>query len=192
MPDLNPYRIYIQIAAAILGAVAIAAASWWVTKTYYQLQIADMVKLQQAQIIIAQDRAAHQQADQDKITQEIASAAAAARQAQLQAEIARLRQVGQYVSPETDARFPLPCGALRVYNSGLTASDPSTIPLPAGATDASKCDVPASAAFSIIRQNTVLGLGWKAEVDEWWDWYNRQKAKWDEYLAKVAKPAPAS
>lgn len=180
MNPLAPYMIWIKLAGTALVAVAIAGASWWVTSNYYDLKIADMKALHQAGIIIAQDAAAHKQADADKITSGVIAASLEARNGVLQGIIDNLRRTPIYVSPETDARFPLPCGFVRLHNAAVAGgADPSTIPLPAGATDASQCDVKASAAIGIIQDNYALALGWKAERDSWWDWYAQQAANWN-------------
>lgn len=180
MTPQAPYMTAIKLAAAALAAVAIAAASWWVTATYYQLKISDRERLHQAQIIIAQDEAAHKQQKADEITQGVITASLEARNRQMQGIIDNLRRTPNYVTPETDARFPLPCGFVRLHNAAQAGGvDPSAIPLPAGATDASPCDVKASAAIGIIQDNYALALGWKAERDSWWDWYAQQAANWN-------------
>ena len=55
---MNPIEPpWLKLALAGAAALLIAAAAWWVTATYFRLQIADMEKLQQAKIVIAQDEA---------------------------------------------------------------------------------------------------------------------------------------
>lgn len=179
MNPLEPYMIWIKLAGAALAAAMIAGASWWVTATYYQLQISDNARLQQTQVIIAQDQAAHTQAAADKITADDNAAASERRQQQLQQVIANLRKVSQYVSPETDKHFPLPCGFVRLHDAGANGIEPAAVPLPAGKTDGDECPVTPSAAASIIQSNYGLALGWKAEVDGWWDWYAKQAANWN-------------
>lgn len=178
MNPLAPYMAAIKLGAAALAAVAIAAGSWWMTATYYQLKISEYEKLQQAQIIIAQDEAAHRQAAADKITADENTTAAERRQLQLQQVIANLRKVPQYVTPETDKRFPLPCGFVRLHDAAALGIEAGAVSLPAGKTDGDECPVTPSAAASIVQSNYGLALGWKAEVDGWWSWYVRQAANW--------------
>lgn len=179
MTPLAPYMIWIKLAGAALAAVAIAATCWWVTSNYYDLKIADMKMLQQQAVIIAQDQAAHKQADADKITADQNATASERRQQQLQQVIANLRKVPQYVTPETDKRFPLPCGFVRLHDAGANGIEAAAVSLPAGKTDGDECPVTPSAAASIIQSNYGLALGWKAEVDGWWNWYAKQAANWN-------------
>lgn len=180
MNPLAPYMIWIKLAGAAIAAAAIVATSWWVTSNYYDLKIADMKALQQQAVIIAQDEARHLQTAADKITSDLIAANLEARNQQLQNTITNLQRTASYVTPETDARFPLPCGFVRLHNAAVAgAVDPATIPLPAGATDGGQCDVKASAAIGVIQDNYGLALGWKAERDSWWDWYARQAANWN-------------
>lgn len=187
MNPLSPYMFWIKLAGAALLAIALAAGAWWITATYFRLQISDMEKLQALAIIIAQDKAAHQQEDADKITYAINTAAVEARARQLQQIIANLQKVAQYVSPETDRAFPLPCGFLRLHDAAANGIDAAAVSLPTGKADTDKCDVKASAAAGIIQDNYGLALGWKAERDSWWQWYVKQKASWDAYRASAKK-----
>lgn len=182
MNPLSPYTVWIKLAGAAIAVLAIAGASWWITSNYYDLKITDMKLAQSQAVIIAQDEAAHKQAEADKITADLNAASLEARNRQLRNVIANLQRIPAYVTPETDALFPLPCGFVRLHNAAAVAADPAAIPLPAGATDGGKCDVKASAAIGIISDNYGLALGWKAERDSWWDWYAKQAANWNKPL----------
>lgn len=182
-----PYAGWLKLAAGVAAAAAFAYSVHWVDANYYGLKIADMRMQQQQAIIIAQDEARHQQEEADKITASLNAAALEARNHQLERMIANLGKVPQYVTPQTDARFPLPCGFARMHNADALAIDPAAVPLPAGKTDGERCEVAASAAIGIIGRNYATALGWKAELDTWRSWYDQQKAKWDEYRASAQK-----
>lgn len=177
MNPLAPYMIWIKLAGAAIAVLAIAGGSWWVTATYYQLKISDNARLQQAQIIIAQDEASHKQAEADKITHDRDVANAEAHQKIRTVPITQ--EVPIYVTRETDDRFPLPCGFVRMHNAYASNLGPAAISLPAGKSDADKCDVTASAAVSIIGANYGLALGWKADAETWVNWYADQAANWN-------------
>lgn len=182
-----PYAVYFKAAAAAVLAGAIAAGAWWVTATYYRLQISNMEKIQAQAIVIAQDRAMHQQKDQDDITAAVIADASARRQAQLQQTIANLQEVARHVTPETDRLFPMSCGFLRLHDAGARGAAAATVSLPAGKADADRCDVTESVAAAVIQSNYGLALGWKLENETWWSWYEQQKAKWDQYRASTQK-----
>lgn len=64
-----------------------------------------------------------------------------------------IEKVPYYVSAETDATFPLPCGFIRLHDAAASGADPATVAIPAGLTDASACPVKASDAAVIIAEN---------------------------------------
>jgi hypothetical protein len=187
MPDLNPYAIYFKIAGAVLLVLAIAFGVHWVDANYYGLKISEMEKQQALAITIAQDKAAHQQEAADKITHDLDVKNAEDHQKIVYRTQTLIQQVPQYVTPETDARFPLPCGFIRLHNAAAGGVDAAAVALPAGKSDGDKCDVAASTAASIIAGNYGLALGWKADSLNWQKWYDQQKTNWDAYRASVKK-----
>lgn len=182
-----PYLIWIKLAAGVIAAAALGFAVHWVDANYYGLKIADMQTAQAQALVIAADRAMHAQEDADKITASLNASAAEARAQQLQQTIANLQKVHDYVSPQTDRAFPLPCGFLRLHDAAARGVADAAISLPAGKADGDQCDVAASAAASVIQSNYGLALGWKAERDSWWAWYEQQKTNWDAYRATAQK-----
>lgn len=187
MNSLSPYLIWFKIGGAVLAAIVIGWSSHWVTATYYKLQISETEKQHALQIIIAQDKAADAQKKADDITYGVNAEAAEARARRLENVIANLRKVADYVSPETDRLFPLPCGFVRMHDAGARDISAAAVALPAGKADGDKCDVTASSAASIIQRNYGIALDWKGEVDGWWRWYDKQKANYDAYVASLKK-----
>lgn len=169
-------------AAALLG-IAIAAGAWWVTATYYRLQISEGEKRHALEIIIAQNAAARTAEEAAAITHGINTAATEARARRLETVIANLQKVPSHVTPETDRLFPLPCGFVRMHDAGARGIAAAAVSLPAGAADGDQCPVTASAAASIIQRNYALARDWKAEVDGWWAWYAQQKANYEAWRA---------
>lgn len=187
MNPLSPYLIWIKIGAAVLGGLLIATAAWWVTATYYRLKITDMKLIQSQAVVIAQDKAAHQQEAADEITRKQDVANAEAKQKIVYRTQTLIQKVPEYVTPQTDARFPLPCGFIRLHDAAANGLDVAAVPLPAGKSDADECPVAASTAASIIVGNYGLALGWKADANTWRSWYDQQKTNWDAYRASVKK-----
>jgi hypothetical protein len=187
MTPLSPYMIWIKIGLAVFGCALISFVTWYVVSDHYELKIADMVKLQQAQIIIKQDEAAHKQAAADKITrdEDVANA-----QAHQQIKTVYITQkVPTYVSAETDSRFPLSCGFVRLHDAYAANVDPAAVSLPAGLADTDKCPVAPSVAAAIIGDNYGLALGWRADLQAWQRWYDRQAALWNDALKEKPKPS---
>lgn len=177
MNPLSPYMMWIKLAGVALAAAALAGGVWWMTSTYYDLKITDMKLAQSQAVVIAQDQAAHTQAAADKITHDRDVANAEAHQKIKTVPITQ--EVPIYVTRETDDRFPLPCGFVRLHNAYASNSAAASISLPAGKSDADKCDVTASAAVAIIGANYGLALGWKADLETWVKWYADQAANWN-------------
>lgn len=63
------------------------------------------------------------------------------------------KEIPVYVTPTTDARFPLPVGFVRVSDAAALGLDVSAIPLPSGATDDSASTLTASHAAAVIAGN---------------------------------------
>lgn len=187
MNPLSPYLIWIKIGAAALAAIVIGWSAHWVTANYYELKIAETEKQHALAITIAQDRAARQQEDADEITRKSDVAAAEARQKIVHRTQTLIQKVPEYVTHETDVRFPLPCGFIRLHNAAASGVAASAVPLPAGKTDGDQCDVAASTAAGVIVGNYGLALSLKSEVAGWRSWYDQQKANWDAYRASVTK-----
>jgi hypothetical protein len=81
----------------------------------------------------------------DAKIQALAEKAAAAREAALQKTIANLKRITAYVTPETDHRFPVPCGLYRLLHAAEDDdADPASVNLPAGLSDEDACPIAAS------------------------------------------------
>lgn len=86
------------------------------------------------------------------------STAAAARDAQVQTEIryvtrTQIKEVPVYVTPEADARFPLPVGLVRLHDAAALGVDVADVPDPAGRPDDSASAVAASDLGGAIAGN---------------------------------------
>lgn len=182
--------VWLKIAGPVAAGLVIAAFSWWVTATYFRLQISETEKRHALEVIIAKDNAAEQQEAADQIKYAVDAEAAEARARRAEIALANMQRIASYVSPETDRLFPLPCGFVRLHDAGARGLDVAAVSLPAGKTDGDRCEVTTSFAAAIVQRNYALALDWKAEVDNWWDWYDRQKAQWDAYRVKALSASP--
>lgn len=91
----------------------------------------------------------------DQKTYEIALLSAQ-HQTQIQTRtITLLQRIPVYVTAQTDRKFPMPLGFIRVYNAALTGSDLSTVPDPARAIN----DTPSGIPASEVAENAVGNYG---------------------------------
>lgn len=63
------------------------------------------------------------------------------------------KEIPKYVTVQTDATFPLPCGLLRTHDAAALGVDPETLGNPAGLADGVACPVKASDFAAIIVSN---------------------------------------
>lgn len=152
----------------------------WLEGTIKDHKILTMQRDAANAVVKAQADAIIKQAAADKITHDRDVANAAAHQQIVTVTQHIIQKVPVYVTAQTDNMFPLPCGFIRLHDAAAAGSDPSTISIPAGKSDADKCDVTASNAASIIAGNYGLALGWRADAQTWEKWYADQAAKWNE------------
>jgi hypothetical protein len=183
MFSLVPWWLRVAIVA---GSLAIgASSSWWLTRDHYLGVIARNALAAAQAVIDAATNARDAQASADKITHDSDVKNAEAHQ-RIQTVIKTItREVPAHVTPQTDATFPLPCGALRVHDAAARGVETASIPLPAGKSDGDKCDVATSLAFTIIAENYATALGWQADLKTWNAWYSDQKRNYDAYITSL-------
>lgn len=63
------------------------------------------------------------------------------------------KEIPYYVTPQTDARFALPCGFVRVHDAAARGVAVETVANPAGKSDGDACEITMSAAVSVIAGN---------------------------------------
>lgn len=180
MPSfLSPYMLYIKIAGAVLAFAAIFGSGMWLEGTIKDKTILTMQRDAANAVVKAQNDAEAHQAAADKITHDQDVANATAHQKIVTVTQHIIQKVPVYVTAQTDNLFPLPCGFIRLHDAAASGTDPAAVPIPAGKSDADKCDVTASYAASIIAGNYGLALGWRADVQTWEKWYADQAAIWN-------------
>lgn len=175
---LNPYMLWVKLAGAALAFAAVFGSGMWLEGTIKDRTIFKMQRDQANAVVAAQAIAAQHQAEADRITHDADVSNAAAHQKIITVTQHIIQKVPQYVTPQTDARFPLPCGFIRLHDASALGVEPSEISLPANNVDGDKCPVTTSDAGSIIAANYALALGWRADLQTWEKWYADQAAKW--------------
>lgn len=124
-----PFGMHFTLHAPLAGSLTAARAQ----VTVYRL--AEAKAAAHAKVVVARDA-------------QINTASAQHDQQAQAAIVVRYRtntkEIIHYVTPQVDARFPIPWSLVRVYNGGATGVDLSAVPLPTGAADDAASTVTAS------------------------------------------------
>jgi hypothetical protein len=176
---LTPYMLALKLSAAVIALGGAFGAGFWLEDKLKSDTILTMQRDQANAIALAQALAIKKQAAADEITRAADVASAEAHQKIVTVSQKIIQRIPTYVTAKTDAAFPLPCGFIVPIDAAASSSDPSTIPLPAGHTNADICPVTASYAASVIAGNYALALGWRQDAKTWEDWYAAQAAAWN-------------
>lgn len=103
-----------------------------------------------------------------------------ARQAEIRwRTITTIREVPVYVSPETDHRFPVPVGLVRVHDAAARGVSPAEVPDPAGRPDDAPSGVAASALGSTVAANYGSCLADLERFRDLQSWVTQQAAAWN-------------
>jgi hypothetical protein len=184
----------VLIAGSLSGAICAAGAGYLGYHLTAKMKDGEIAALrlsyaqaEKAAII----KAAALQKSQDDAGTRIALAAAAAHERIVTRTVTTVKEVPIYVTRETDARFPLPCGFVRLHDAAALGVDPADIPNPAGKSDGEACEVANSQAISIVAANYGLYLAEDAKLTALQDWVSAEKALSDAAAASHASaPGP--
>lgn len=83
-----------------------------------------------------------------------------------------VREIPQHVTPEIDSHYPVPLGAVRMWN----AQTGGTVPPAAAGSDADPSGTPISAVVYAHAQDTDTLKKCELSLTAWWDWYDQHKA----------------
>lgn len=89
-----------------------------------------------------------------------------------------IREVPVYVSAETDRRYPLPVGFVRLLDRAAGGPE-AALPDGPRQSDDDPSEVAASHAGSVLVDWAGLYYACRQQVVGWNDWYAEQKAAWD-------------
>lgn len=87
-----------------------------------------------------------------------------------------IREVPVYVSPETDRRYPLPVGFVRVLDA---AAGQTTVPDGPRQSDDDPSAVTASVAAGVLTDWAGMYYACRAQVVGWNDWHAEQAKAWN-------------
>jgi hypothetical protein len=87
-----------------------------------------------------------------------------------------IQKVPVYVTPETDTRYPLPVGFVRLHDYAALGIDLSGIPASAGESDDKPSAVTASRAATAIAGNYGNCREAYTKLEGWQEWYRKQAA----------------
>jgi hypothetical protein len=87
-----------------------------------------------------------------------------------------IREVPVYVSPETDRRYPLPVGFVRVLDA---AAGQTTVPDGPRQSDDDPSAVTASVAAGVLTDWAGMYYACRAQVAGWNDWHAEQRKAWE-------------
>ena len=97
-----------------------------------------------------------------------------------------VERIPDHVTPETDRNYPLPCGLVRLHDSGILAADPAAL----AATGCEADDEPAPASASAFSRNDAEWAGYCHEVEAQRDALKSELlgvyGAWDIYRASLA------
>lgn len=131
----------LSVALVIAGLMSIATA---VGAGYgvYRIEQGTITKMKLADANARADAFASAkklQHDQDQISTAAAIKDAEAREKIVTKTQLIIQEVPIHVSPRTDARFPLSCGFIRVFDAAVANTESANIPNPAGKSDGDAC-----------------------------------------------------
>lgn len=132
-----------------LGLCLGSGSTWWLRDqmaAHAQLAAA-RAETKQVKGVLVQERKA------DAASQALGQAAAE-RQVEIQyVTRTQIKEVPTYVTVQTDARFPVPVGLVRVHDAGALGVGVSEIPAPAGKSDGDPSDITASQFGAAVTDN---------------------------------------
>jgi hypothetical protein len=85
-----------------------------------------------------------------------------------------IREVPAHVDAQSDSRFPMPTGLVRLHDAAALGLELSAVPDPAGRADGEASDVAASALASVIAENYGGCREDQARLVAWQSWADSQ------------------
>jgi len=169
----GPMGRWVALAAAVLALLA-GVHHHGVTQGRDREKAAQAARMERARKDVVR-----REAKADAITADVGKKSET-RQAEIRwRTITTIREVPVYVRPETDRRYPIPVGLVRVHDAAARGLDPSVVPDPAGRPD----DAPSGVAASALGETLAANYGsCLADLERFRDlqsWVDQQKAAWD-------------
>jgi len=161
--------------AGLVGMLAGAGGAGYLVYKYEQGQIAQLELADARADVEAQDTARKKQAAADAISLASAVKSAEARQKIVVQTVKLVQKVPVYVTRKIDARFPLPCGAIRLYNASTEGRDPDRVSYPTTQPDDAPCPTKLSDAVRVIVANNGLAATTRQQLIDLQDWIKTEQ-----------------
>jgi len=170
----------IRILSALCGALLIllGVQTWRIDRLKAEPVKAD---LHTAQHVIVRSAKA------DTITQATGERSSAAVTQIRYVTRTQIEKVPVYVTAETDRRYPLPWGAVRLYDASVLGLDPSALPNPAGEPDDAPSTVAASAFATVATGNNGQCLEDRQRLIDLQQWVRDEAALWNASVSPATK-----
>lgn len=163
---------------AMAAAVAFAGgfgSSWWLRD---QMAASDRLVAAQA-AAKERDKIAARVKTADAITADV-GAKAETRAVEIRWRTrATIKEVPVYVTAETDRRFAVPVGLVRLHDAAAAGVDPATLPDPAGRPDDAPSGVAASAFGATVVDNYGTCREQLEKFAQLQSWIEQQRVAWD-------------
>ncbi len=167
-------KAYLIIAAVALAAgLTAGAAGSWKVRDWMAAEAALKVAKADANAV---RRAMAKTIQANSVSNDVGAAATAERIRIEYRTRTLIKEVPIYVTAETDARYPLPVGLVRMHDAAALGRDVSDVPDAAGRADGDASDVEASDLAVAVSENYGACLAWRDSVTRWQDWWRRQAA----------------
>lgn len=165
---------YIVGGVAGVLALAISAAAVQTWRIERLTAAPAKAALKTAETVIART------ADADAATQAAGEASERARAEIRYVTRTVVEKVPVYVTAETDRRYPLPWGFVRLHDAAALGLDPAAVPNPAGQPDDAASSVAASVAAAIVAGNYGQCREDQQRLSDLQAWIRTQQALWND------------
>lgn len=150
---------------ALLAAMALSAlGTWYITHRVDQAQYVELQNQYANAAIKAISDAAALDFAKDEAVGKIAIADMDARYILVESTKTIIKEVPKYVTPATDAAFPVPCGFVRVHDAAARGVTTDEVPNPPGKSDGDPCEFKASQVAELIADNYGAALLWRQQL----------------------------
>ena len=155
----------------VICAAIAAVALWGVDTRAYGRGAAEVRAEWRASELASAEAARLQEAGDDARAGEV-SAEVSATLAGFRADTERLLgEIRTHVSNETDDRFPVPCGLVRLHDAAALGLGPGEVAACAGQPDDAVAEIRASRFAAVVAANYGRCLGEAERVRQWQRWY---------------------
>lgn len=166
--------VYILIAGIVVGT------GWYLHHSGYSSGVSDQATKDKlahdAEVVAAYKAGTLIQAKQDKVTHDADVAYAVNHPKIVTVTQTIIKEVPAHVTPQIDAAFPVPCGAVRVFDAAALSADIDALPYPTGLNDAAACPIKASVLASAGASAIRAYIELSDQLVALQDWVTAQQA----------------